>query len=266
MQQPAAPMFKVLLDTTEDARAIALEEIKELRKDLAALERILSGRARDDDFPLLDVAHGALEIFRTASVVLDNQRLLAGMQDAVDRALAEEFLAANGARLLREPEGWHWFSKKGVMRHPGPGRRPDGRRRAPEAPPDAPAAPDAPAPAVADAAPAPEATRRLAPRPNQAQGQGQATGERRRLSPPRAGRPAPPPELSPQKRSRNTSGTFCFFPPGRAPAAASGAAHGVDDGLEVGGDARQIVGVAGAIRPWPGPSRWRSGGSRRWRG
>lgn len=153
MQQPAAPMFKVLLDTTEDARAIALEEIKELRKDLAALERILSGRARDDDFPLLDVAHGAFEIFRTASIVLENQRLLAGMQDAVDRALAEEFLAANGARLLREPEGWHWFSQKGVMRHLGPGDDPTGaaarlKRHLPR-----PAAPAAPAPAEADAAP-----------------------------------------------------------------------------------------------------------------
>ena len=151
MQQPAAPMFKAMLEATEEARATALEEIKELRKDLAALERILAGRARDDDFPLLDVAHGALEIFRTASVVLDNQRLLAGMQDAVDRALAEDFLAANGARLLREPEGWHWFSNKGVMRHLGPGDDPAGaaarlKRHLPRSPAAA-AAPEAPAPA-----------------------------------------------------------------------------------------------------------------------
>ncbi|WP_291500276.1 hypothetical protein [Desulfocurvus sp.] len=160
--QPAAPMFKALLDATEEARGLALEEIKELRKDLAALERILTGRAKDADFPLLDVAHGAFEIFRTAGVVLENQRLLANMQDAVDRALAEDFLAANGARLLREPEGWHWFSPKGVMRHLGPGDDPAGaaarlRRYLPRTPAAAqPAAPAAPQPAP-PAEPAPQA-------------------------------------------------------------------------------------------------------------
>jgi len=161
VQQPAAPMFKAMLEATEEARAIALEEIKELRKDLATLERILAGRAKDDDFPLLDVAHGAFEIFRTASVVLENQRLLAGMQDAVDRALAEDFLAANGARLLREPEGWHWFSHKGVMRHLGPGDDPAGaaarlKRHLPRTPAAA-AAPDEAEAAGAGPAPQPKA-------------------------------------------------------------------------------------------------------------
>ncbi len=118
--QPTAPMFKAMLEATQEARGFALTEIKELKKDLATLERILGGRGKADDFSLIDVAHGAFEIFRTASVVLENEKLLFGMQDAVDRALAEDFLDEHGATALKEPEGWHWISPKGVMRLLGP--------------------------------------------------------------------------------------------------------------------------------------------------
>lgn len=120
----AAPLFKAMLEATETARAVAREEIAALKKDLAALDRILAGRGKAEDFAPIDIAHGAFEVFRTASVVLENERLMGDMGRAVDESLATGFLAENGATLLREPEGWHWISPKGVMRHLGPGDDP----------------------------------------------------------------------------------------------------------------------------------------------
>ena len=55
---------------------------------------------------------------------MENERLLEDMGQAVDNALAESFLAEHGATLLKEPEGWHWISPKGVMRHLGQGDEP----------------------------------------------------------------------------------------------------------------------------------------------
>jgi len=112
-------MIKTMMDSIESARELAQEEIKALKKDLTELERILSGRKKDSEFPLIDIAHSAFEIFRTSSVVLENERLLDEMQDTVDQVLAEDFLTSNGATLLTEPEGWHYFSPKGVMRFLG---------------------------------------------------------------------------------------------------------------------------------------------------
>lgn len=116
---PTAPMIKTMMESIEDARALAKDEIQALKKDLTTLERILSGRKKDDEFPLIDIAHSAFEVFRTSSVVLENERLLKEMQDSVDEALAVDFLTSNGATLLTEPEGWHYISPKGVMRFLG---------------------------------------------------------------------------------------------------------------------------------------------------
>ncbi len=115
-----APVFKTLLETTENARSIARQEISELKKELTVLDRILSGRTKDNDYPLIDIPHSAFEIFRTASMVLENERMLTEMGDAVDRSLAEDFLLQQHAAALKEPEGWHWISPKGVMRYLGP--------------------------------------------------------------------------------------------------------------------------------------------------
>ncbi|NJB67578.1 signal transduction histidine kinase [Desulfobaculum xiamenense] len=129
MAQPRtlpAPALKTLVESTEQAKETAREEIAALRKDLAALERLLSGKRKSqpEDVSLHDIVHGALEIFRCAALALENERLLDDMHDAVERALAEDFLHANGATLLREPEGWHWISPKGVMHHLATGDAP----------------------------------------------------------------------------------------------------------------------------------------------
>jgi len=123
---PAAPMIKSMLESIEDARELAKTEIQELKKDLGTLERILTGRKKEPDFPLIDIAHSAFEIFRTASIVLENEHLLSEMQGSVDVALAQDFLATNGATLLTEPEGWHYISPKGVMRFLAPADDPVG--------------------------------------------------------------------------------------------------------------------------------------------
>ena len=114
----AAPAFKALAERGEDARELALTEIKALKQDLEQLRRILVAKrpaAAGEDFSLHDVVHGALEIFRAAHVVLENDRLLTDMDGAVSKALAEDFLTAHEARLLKKPAGWHWISPKGEM-------------------------------------------------------------------------------------------------------------------------------------------------------
>ncbi|MFK4764314.1 hypothetical protein ACI3L3_05975 [Desulfobaculum sp. SPO524] len=123
-----APALKSLVESTEEAKELAKDEIKALRKDLLALERLLSSKKKGltdpDAVSLHDIVHGALEIFRTASLALENERLMEQMHDAVERSLAEDFLQSHGATLLKEPEGWHWISPKGVMHHLGPGEEP----------------------------------------------------------------------------------------------------------------------------------------------
>lgn len=131
MSQPRTlptPALKALVEATEQAKETAKDEIKALKKDLASLERLLNSKRKSltdsDAVPLHDIVHGALEIFRAASLALENERVLEDMHDAVEHSLAEDFLTSNGATLLKEPEGWHWISPKGVMHHLGSGDEP----------------------------------------------------------------------------------------------------------------------------------------------
>ena len=116
MMTTAAAVAKTLRDKSEQARELALRELKMLQKDLATLEKILTGSRKTGDFALFDVVHGAFEIFRNASVALDHETLLAGIEKETAAVQAREFLEKHGATLLTKPAGWHWISPKGEMR------------------------------------------------------------------------------------------------------------------------------------------------------
>ncbi|SKA69148.1 hypothetical protein [Desulfobaculum bizertense] len=156
--QISSPALKALVETTEKAKELAREEIKALRKDLLFLERQLNSKKTPppDEVPLHDIVHGAMEIFKAGSLAMENERMLAGMKDAVERSLSEDFLLGNGATLLKEPAGWHWISPKGVMHFLGSGEEPQKavaklKRHLPRKPKAQPGAEEAEAPATQDA-------------------------------------------------------------------------------------------------------------------
>ncbi|MDQ7832179.1 MAG: hypothetical protein RDU30_10625 [Desulfovibrionaceae bacterium] len=116
MKTTAAAVAKTLRDRSGQARELALRELKLLQKDLSTLEKILTGNRKAGDFALFDVVHGAFEIFRNASVALEHESLLAGIEKETVVSQALEFLEKHGATLLTKPAGWHWISPKGEMR------------------------------------------------------------------------------------------------------------------------------------------------------
>lgn len=153
---PCPPAVRAIRERNEEARKAALEEIQELRKDLAALERILANKQKPGDFSAFDLAHSAFELFRLTTSILDNEALAASMEAEVERARAEDALARAGATLLTRPAGWHWFSPAGEMHFLGKAHEPEKAadklaklievpRKKPAAAPAEPAAPAAPA-------------------------------------------------------------------------------------------------------------------------
>jgi hypothetical protein len=116
MKTTAAAVARTLRDKSDQARELALRELKMVQKDLATLEKILTGSRKAGDFALFDVVHGAFEIFRNASVALEHETLLADIEKETAVSQARDFLEKHGATLLTKPAGWHWISPKGEMR------------------------------------------------------------------------------------------------------------------------------------------------------
>lgn len=112
---PCPPAVKAIRERNDQARETALEEIRELRKDLNLLERILTGKQKAGEYSPFDLVHSAFELFRAASFIMDNEALASGMEEETLRAKAEDVLTRAGASLLTRPAGWHWISPAGEM-------------------------------------------------------------------------------------------------------------------------------------------------------
>jgi hypothetical protein len=97
------------------AREMALAELKDLKKDLLTLEKALTSKKSPDQALLMDIAHGAFELFRTASIVLETDTLQDLIIGASEASKDLTYLESKGAIQLTSPEGWHWFSPKGEM-------------------------------------------------------------------------------------------------------------------------------------------------------
>lgn len=121
----AAAVFKAINDKSEESRGAALFEVKNLKKDLAALERILSGTQKKMSVSPFDIVHSAFEIFHHLSVLLENQKLTELMEQDLGEAKAHAFLDSHGAALLKKPKGWHWISPDGEMHLLGKAEEPD---------------------------------------------------------------------------------------------------------------------------------------------
>lgn len=110
-----AQLAKTLKEQGDMARDMAVAELKDLKKDLLELEKALTAKKTPDQGLLMDISHGAFELFRTASIVLETDSLQEQLQSAVEEGRDLEYLERKGAMLLTKPEGWHWFSPKGEM-------------------------------------------------------------------------------------------------------------------------------------------------------
>lgn len=108
-------LTKTIKEQGDLAREMAMAELKDLKKDLQELEKALLSKKTPDQGQLMDITHGASELFRTASIVLQSDALLEQLQHAVEEGKDLEYLEKKGAMLLTKPEGWHWFSPKGEM-------------------------------------------------------------------------------------------------------------------------------------------------------
>ncbi|GAB1410677.1 hypothetical protein MASR1M90_18310 [Desulfovibrionales bacterium] len=108
-------LVKTLKEQSDMARDMAVAELKDLKKDLAELEKALASKKTPDQGLLMDISHGAFELFRTASIVLQSDMLSVQLDSALEEARDLEYLEKKGAILLSKPEGWHWFSPKGEM-------------------------------------------------------------------------------------------------------------------------------------------------------
>ena len=110
-----AQLIKTLKDQGDQARDMAMAELKDLKKDLLELEKALIAKKTPDQGLLMDISHGAFELFRTASIVLETDTLQEQLHAALEEGRDLDYLEKKGAMLLSKPEGWHWFSPKGEM-------------------------------------------------------------------------------------------------------------------------------------------------------
>ncbi len=113
--KPASPVFAAIEERNAQARELALAEIDALKKDLTTLTAILKGRRKPGEFSPFDIAHGAFEIFRCASTILENQALTETMELEIAHSESRDYLITHGASLLTQPAGWHWISPAGRM-------------------------------------------------------------------------------------------------------------------------------------------------------
>ncbi|WP_462323843.1 hypothetical protein [Desulfoplanes sp.] len=98
-----------------EARHLALAEIKELKKDLQEIEKVLTGKKKRSDIALMDIPCGAFEVYKNAAQIFQNLDMLDALQQGREEAKVIDYLDRRGARLLKKPEGWHWFSPQGEM-------------------------------------------------------------------------------------------------------------------------------------------------------
>lgn len=117
--QPVSIVLSTLTEKKDEARESALYELKELKADLLNLEKIISGRKKQEDVSILDIINSAFELYRHSQVFFENKKLIQTIENDMAEALATDQLIGNGAQLLKKPAGWHWISPKGEMFHLG---------------------------------------------------------------------------------------------------------------------------------------------------
>ncbi len=99
----------------EEATSLALAEIKDLKNDLVEIEKVLTGKKKNTKIALMDIPCGAFEVYKNVALIFQNMEMLASLGKGREEAKMVDYLERRGARLLKKPEGWHWFSPQGEM-------------------------------------------------------------------------------------------------------------------------------------------------------
>ncbi|PIE68736.1 MAG: hypothetical protein CSA21_05550 [Deltaproteobacteria bacterium] len=108
-------LARTIESKNQEAKALALEEIKALKKDLVELEKVLAGKKKPKEIALMDITCGAFEVYKNAALIFQNMDMLEALQQGREEAKIIDYMERRGARLLKKPEGWHWFSPQGEM-------------------------------------------------------------------------------------------------------------------------------------------------------
>ena len=98
-----------------EATALALAEIRDLKKDLTEIEKVLAGKKKSTGIALMDVPCGAFEVYKNVALIFQNMEMLECLQQGREETKLVDYLDRRGARVLKKPEGWHWFSPQGEM-------------------------------------------------------------------------------------------------------------------------------------------------------
>jgi hypothetical protein len=54
-------------------------------------------------------------VYKNAALIFQNMEMLEALQKGREEAKIVDYMERRGARLLKKPEGWHWFSAQGEM-------------------------------------------------------------------------------------------------------------------------------------------------------
>lgn len=114
-KKKAGPFLASVKEKSEAARAAALYELKDVKADLATLEKALRNGEDLSSFSPFDIVHGAFELFRHVAALTEHAALSELMEEALSVELARHELEKKGAQFLKKPAGWHWISPKGEM-------------------------------------------------------------------------------------------------------------------------------------------------------
>ena len=99
----------------EEATSLALAEIRDLKNDLVEIEKVLTGKKKGTKIALMDIPCGAFEVYKNVALIFQNMEMLDSLGKGREEAKIVDYLDRRGARLLKKPEGWHWFSPQGEM-------------------------------------------------------------------------------------------------------------------------------------------------------
>ena len=109
--KPLKAVLQKLERRAESSRQAALEEVRELRRELADLERYLSGKRKSTAVVTEDILRSAFDIHHHTDTFTELGSHAATMAADYRDEEAVEYLLSRGARQLKK-DGWLWTSSK----------------------------------------------------------------------------------------------------------------------------------------------------------
>ena len=109
--KPLKAVLQKLERRAESSRRAALEEVRELRRELADLERYLSGKRKSTAVVTEDILRSAFDIHHHTGTFTELGAQAGAMARDYHAEESTEYLLSRGARQERK-DGWLWTSSK----------------------------------------------------------------------------------------------------------------------------------------------------------